>query len=299
MCLSTSSDAAEQLEISSFALKRGFKPITTEQAQKSFDYQSSFSLSDSETQLSQEDIDIPQLNPKIDIFDLDILDNLSSHGGVEAPYTIQNEKSTQQDGDTLDWSEYKPNKEIFRRRNHFSALCDGILSFIKKNADQKKKIEYEIWYEFSSVLKPHVFNPFSLMDPNDTNSYTSAFSKGQYVKFSLKRVAVCPTAYFLMSDNKIKIPKLRSFVFQARLYPEYSEWETLDERFEINSLTKLGGYSIFYVDTDKYYNEFRVVQTAPMPVHNFYGFSLSFFEIHGDVKIYQRTKAVQDLSIYF
>lgn len=300
MCLSTaSSDAIEQLEIGSFTLKRDFKPRGSEQDPKSFDYQSSFSLSDSETQLSQEDIDIPQLNPKIDIFDLDILENLSSHGGVEAPYTIQNEKTTQQDGETLDWNEYKPNKAIFHKRS-FSILCDGVLSFIKKHADQKMKIEYEIWYEFSSVLNPQFFNPFSLMDPNDSNYYSSALSIGQYVKFSLKRVAVCPTAYFLMSDkeNKVKL-RLRSFAFQARLYPESSEWETLDERFEINNLIKQGGYSIFYVDTDKYYNEFRVVQTSPIPIHKYHGFSLGFFEIHGDVKMYQRTKAAQDLSIYF
>ena len=106
-----------------------------------------------------------------------------------------------------------------------------------------------------------------------------------YLGVTFNRLLVRPCGYAIRSDwhdsRNRESHHLKTFVFQGRKF-QY-DWVTLDEQVNIPTLQCEKSHFFAFVDTAEYYSEFRILQTGVSHNGDFM-FSISAFEIHGDVK---------------
>jgi hypothetical protein len=141
----------------------------------------------------------------------------------------------------------------------------------------------EVEFSFLTRRQNADSHPSFVFDYETKKRYgTGPSTVGQFFAIRFCRMRVLPCAYALRSDHYGEgTNHLRTFVFQARL--DGAEWTTLDERVKIGSLIPPGSHFLAFVDTDQYFNEFRILQTGPSH-SNFLSFNLSGMEIHGLVE---------------
>lgn len=184
---------------------------------------------------------------------------------------------------TINWDKYQPINIMKCNPFDQRVAFGGIISYIYKSSKNRLNLA-EIVFRCKSISVKANIDPYSVMSLDSSFYYsTDKNHKGQWLSFQLTNVIVNPTAYSIMSDiNQHYNPRLRSFAFQARLTPEDYEWTTLDEQYSINSLDESGSFKMFYIDTDKYYNEFRILQTGPA-LNQINSFSINALDLHGAV----------------
>ncbi|OHT13101.1 hypothetical protein TRFO_16853 [Tritrichomonas foetus] len=181
-------------------------------------------------------------------------------------------------------------------------VFSGILNFIYQNSEKKTNLnEFRFLYR---SMRPGCFFAFTLdynspfyyhteiprktrrsTDKNNTltNNYINA--DNEYFGVEFKRIEVHPHAYSLRSGDEKLANFLISFVFQGRTRNDV-KWVTLDEQCNTAKIAHGSAFSIFFVDTDQFFTQFRVLQTGKALSGNF-SFCLSGFDIHGEIKMQQ------------
>lgn len=180
-------------------------------------------------------------------------------------------------------------------RNLFDCF-HGILNYIYYYSRNKFNInEIEFHYSGSqsrlSLAKMNQKNRTNAIDEYDINNIfdyeniqTQFLIHSQINSFfgvTFKRIKINPISYSIRSGILSNISShLVSFTFEG--YDELNDkWDILDERHNINNLIDSGSYHMFFVRTNhKYYSSFKIKQTGPGS-NDFWGFSISSFEIHG------------------
>jgi hypothetical protein len=96
-------------------------------------------------------------------------------------------------------------------------------------------------------------------------------------------IAVRPNASAIRAGPQSRSsPHLISFLFQA-FDKAAGEWVTLDERHNIFEIVPHFAARICYIDTDGFFNQFRILQTYASNLGS-PQFAISGFEIHGAVQ---------------
>jgi hypothetical protein len=175
----------------------------------------------------------------------------------------------------------RPNPDhLLTMASNLQACFDGILHTIWINSDKKYNVR-EIEFKHKTLCPSEDSHPTFVLDYEDRRRYgTGPSTSGQYFGVEFRRIRVRPVAYALRTDlNPDGTNHLRSWVFQGKNANE-KNWTTLDERLKDGSLMKAGAFVIGFVETRKYFTEFRVMQTGPSHMNSL-SFNLSGFEIHG------------------
>lgn len=197
--------------------------------------------------------------------------------------------------------------------NNLYDCFHGILFFIYFYSENKLNIEeVEFYYsggrERKNYLTTITQNPIlygvnqsdilNIFDYSNFNTYFRIDTiPNAFFGVKFKRIKVNPTSYSIRSGGSTNnIPHLVSFIFEG--YDEDTgKWDVLDERVNINDLIKVGGYKMFYVrKTIKYYSAFQIRQIEPGH-NNFWGFSLSAFDIHGIVILRNDVSMAKDTEL--
>ena len=200
----------------------------------------------------------------------------------------------------IDFSRYIP---IDSKKPHYSNCKDlfyGILFYIFYYSNNKLNTR-EIEFHFSggnmrqSLEKVmsmnynnncydilNIFNPENINLDFKIDSYFNAFFG---VTFKIN-----PISYSIRSGTISQYSKshLISFTFEG-YDEENNKWDVLDERNNINDLIPSGGFKMFYVRSgNKFYSSFMIKQIEPSS-DGFWGFSISSFDIHGNIMLTERS----------
>lgn len=224
-------------------------------------------------------------------------DDISKNSFFEEVPALQeflttNEKIYMQEIEYSNYHELQPNK--INVRDPFECF-HGVLYYIFYYSNSKLNVK-EVSFCYSgaknrksllSIIKDNS-NKIDLYDILNIFSYTDINSqfvincmRNAFFGVTFNRIKINPTAYSIRSGSfRQHCGSLISFNFLG--YDEdCKQWIILDERNNINDLTIIGGFNLFYVrTTDKFYSSFKIQQTEP-GYDGFWGFSIAAFDIHG------------------
>ena len=206
------------------------------------------------------------------------------------------------------------NQISFEEMNHKNLYeCfHGILNYIYYYSGNKFNIEeIEIHYSGSksreSLMKMDKYNKtnprnqhdiMNIFDYENINTeFTIGIIKNAFFGVTFKRIQINPISYSIrsgvFSNNR---SHLISFTFEG-YNEETCKWDILDERENINDLISEGSYHMFFVrKTGKYYSSFKIKQIRPSS-NDFWGFSISGFEIHGNIS-YRENIPIQNQNFF-
>ena len=179
---------------------------------------------------------------------------------------------------------YSNNKfNIIELEFHYSGAKnrESLTSLINKSINNNEFYDIINIFNYENINKQFVIESF----------------RNAFFGVSFKRIKIKPIAYSIRSGTSIKFNgNLISFTFEG-YDEERQEWEVLDERENIIDLNSEGGYKLFFVHTtNKYFSSFKIKQTQPGS-NDFWGFSISGFDIHGIISI-RENQFYQNENIY-
>ena len=203
----------------------------------------------------------------------------------------------------IEYSNYSPIQPEKINSENINDCFQGILNYIYFNSENKLNTE-ELYFQFpndgySSMIKncSNYLNIINIFHFNDSNSiFSISNQKNAFIRFNFKRIKVNPIAYSIRSGSIISnTTRLISFNFEG--YDEENKmWDILDERVDVVKINSSGNFCIFYIrQTNKSYSSFRLKQTDTL-ITNLWGFSISAFEIHGNISLNQNIIEFDDIN---
>jgi hypothetical protein len=167
----------------------------------------------------------------------------------------------------------RPTRDLLRERpTRSEELFQGILWYITEKSDWKYNL-WQIQLGYKEMTRGS--DPSNILHCNTEAEFRTPSSPGQFLQITFLKIRVQPYAYAVRFPVPARKPP-HGTAFTLRGQVAADEWPVLDER----TFPFIGnpGTRIFFVDTDRYFTQFRLVPEQGVE------FALVAFDLHGTVE---------------
>lgn len=156
------------------------------------------------------------------------------------------------------------------------------LNFFYSGSKERKNLK--MMQKSQSTQQQDQYDIINIFNYDDAfNEFKIDNHKNAFFAIEFKRIQINPKSYSIRSGLIYNAnSRLISFKFEG-YDSSLKQWDTLDERENGNELNQPGGYMMYFTrQTNKSYSIFRIQQTNSNQ-NDIWGFTISAFDIHGDI----------------